>query len=340
MTTASTPSKRFMLIINPISGTGSAKGLESKVRSILEPTGAVIDVCYSQAAGHCAVLARQAVDHDYYAVLAAGGDGTVNEIASVLRGTNVILGIIPRGSGNGLARHLDESIDIDRALRIIALDHSLPCDYGTANGLPFFCTFGLGFDATVSHDFANMKRRGLVSYIRSAIRKYISYSPQHYTITTGGHKVEVKAFIIAVCNASQYGNNAYISPGASICDGLLDITIIHSGNPITRAFVGVDIFTGFLKRNILVQTMRVSEASITHTPGPGHVDGDPVDMPDSIRIKCHPGELHLFVDPNESKFRPIFTPMRSLQLDTRYRVNYALTTFLSRIRSFFSRRRD
>lgn len=315
--------RKYMVIINPKSGTGHHWGLERKIRTCLESLDAEHDIRYSEYAGHCHELAREAVRRHYYAVLAVGGDGTVNEIAGALRGSDVILGIVPRGSGNGLARHLDESIDIDKALRIIAADHPAGCDYGTANGRPFFCTFGLGFDAAVSHDFAHMHRRGLMSYVRSALHKYVHYAPREYEISFDGHTVRVKAFLIAVCNASQYGNNAYIAPDASIRDGLLDLVIIHGGNPLTRALVGVDLLTGYLKRNVLVQTIHVRSAIIRQDPGPGHLDGEPADMPRTIKVKCHHERLHIFTDPAKSQFKPLVTPIRSMHYDLWYRIrNY------------------
>lgn len=324
--------RRYMVIINPISGTGIPIDLESKVRDALSGNNRDVEIRYSEYAGHCGILATEAVRRNFYAVLAAGGDGTINEIASSLRGTKVKLGLLPRGSGNGLARHLDMSIDIDNALRVIKKDMAVPCDYGTANGIPFFCTFGIGFDAAVSHDFATMKHRGLMSYIRSAIRRYIRYKPKEYEITTNDRTFRVKAFIIAVCNASQYGNNAYIAPDASIRDGLLDITIIHSDKPLIRPLVGVDLFTGYLKRNILVQTLRIREAIIRQTPGPGHVDGDPVDMPEVIDIKCHPGELRMFVDSGREEFRPIITPLRSMHFDLWFYINSLINKIMHRFK--------
>lgn len=323
-------SKRYMLIINPISGTGMVSDVERRVREALEGPEREVTVCQSTGPGDCARLAREAVRQHYYAVIAAGGDGTVNEVAGALRGTPVILGIIPRGSGNGLARHLDLSIDIDNALRIIALDNPQPCDYGTANDLPFFCTFGLGFDAAVSQAFASMKHRGLKSYIRAVFGKYIKYEPKEYSITTGGRTIKVKAFLIAVCNASQYGNNAYIAPDASLRDGLLDITIIHAGNPLTRAIVGVDMLTGYIKRNVLVQTMQVEKATICHEPGPAHLDGDPIMMPEAIQVKCHPGKLRLFINYETPEFRPLLTPLKSFHFDFRFRFNSLMTRIFTR----------
>lgn len=310
--------KKYMLIINPISGSGHSADVEGRVRKLFDSDGFHLEVRQSQKKGDCGRLAREAVRRGFYAVLAAGGDGTVNEVASHLHGSKTILGIIPTGSGNGLARHLYESVDIDYALKVISSDNPKACDYGTANGRDFFCTFGIGFDAAVSQMFAQMRHRGLSSYIRSALQQYFTYQPRTYEIDTGSGKVTIKAFIIAVCNASQYGNNAYIAPSASISDGLLDIVIIHAGNPLSLAFMGVELFTGHIDKNLLIQTIKVKKATIKELPGPAHVDGEPVMMPETIKVKCHPGKIRIFTAPDRHRFLPWITPLRSFHFDLNY----------------------
>lgn len=329
--------KRTLLIINPISGTLPKDGLERRVRERLAPAGFSVECVRTGYAGHGAELAAEAVREGYYAVIVAGGDGTVNEVASELAGSATTLGILPFGSGNGLARHLYGSIDIDRALEIIGRDTPSACDYGTVNGRPFFCTFGLGFDAKVSREFANMSRRGLLSYARSVVQEYVKFKPTEYEIQTGGQSIKVKAFILAICNASQYGNNAYIAPRASVHDGLLDLTVIHAGNALTRAFAGVELFTGRLDRNILMQTIRVPEAVIRHVPGPGHIDGEPCGMPEMMKVVCHKGEIQIFTDPDKPPFRPFLTLAHSLRLDTDFLVRENLRILWERTRMFFDR---
>lgn len=310
--------KKILLIVNPISGTLPKEGLATRVGERLAPFGFEIETKVTQRAGHGGALAREAVAGGYYGVIAAGGDGTVNEIASTLRSSRVTMGILPFGSGNGLARHIYGSIDVDRALDIIARDFPQDCDYGMVNGKPFFCTFGLGFDALVSKQFSAMPSRGLTSYIRSAILEYHKFTPAEYSIRTEGQHIQVKAFIVAVCNASQYGNNAFIAPQASIRDGLLDIIIIHSGNPLTRAIAGMELFTGRINHNLLIQSIRVRSAEIKHLPGPAHIDGDPQIMPETLEVVCHPGDIRLFYDPDKPPFRPFITPMESIRTDSSF----------------------
>ncbi|MCM1369941.1 MAG: diacylglycerol kinase family lipid kinase [Candidatus Amulumruptor caecigallinarius] len=310
--------KCVLVIINPVSGTLSKQGVEDIVSRRLLPRGMKPDFVYTQYPGHADSLARGAVLNGYYAVIVAGGDGTVNEVGAALRNTGVPMGILPFGSGNGLERHLNMSIDLDKALDVIADDNVMSCDCGTANGVPFFCTFGMGFDASVSREFAEMGRRGLYSYVLSAIREYLNYSPREYTICHGNDSLSLKAFMVAVCNASQYGNNAFVAPSASIRDGLLDITVVHTGNPLTRAFAGVELFTGRFDKNLLIETMRVDKAVITRSGGPAHVDGDPGNFPLTVEVECHPNEILLFVDKNRPAFRPFITPLESFTTDAKY----------------------
>ena len=146
--------KRLLtLIINPIAGTLSKRGLDSWLMPRLQDMGYDVSVQYTRYAGHATEIAREAAAAGHYAVLACGGDGTVNEVATGLVGTSTALGILPAGSGNGLARHIGIPVDIWRSLRVIAQNNIADCDYGEVNGRPFFCTFGLGFDAAVSHRF-------------------------------------------------------------------------------------------------------------------------------------------------------------------------------------------
>lgn len=302
-----------MLIINPISGTGKKQGLDTKVEKAMGALGYDVDVRVTTCRGDATRLAAEAVSKSYGAVLAAGGDGTVNETAQALCGSDVTFGIIPSGSGNGLARHINIPVNVDAALDVIARGIVAKCDYGTVNSRPFFCTFGVGFDAAVSHSFAKQSRRGMFSYIKSALTSYIKYKPDTYTISANGKVLTEKAFVVACCNASQYGNNAYIAPKASITDGLLDIIIIHQGSPIDTAMVGMDLFTGYIDSNTLIHSLRAPAAVIyRQNEGPAHIDGEPMMMEDIMDIKCHHEGLKVFIPGDKEPFKPLVTPMRSL----------------------------
>lgn len=316
---------RLMLIINPISGTGGKAGMAETVIGRLAPLGHTVDTCYTTCRGDATRLARMAVDQGYDGVLACGGDGTINETARALCGTPVTLGIIPAGSGNGLARHIGIPIDPRLSLDVIALEHIEPVDYGTVNGTEFFCTMGVGFDAAVSHRFAAQHRRGKLMYVKSAIDEYSAYTPQTYTISANGDIITRRAFIITVANASQYGNNAYIAPEASITDGLLDVTVIHAGNPLQTMRMGIDMMTGYLNKNMLIETFRTPAVAIYRKDaGEAHIDGEPVELGPTLDIRCHRHALRVFTLRDKPRFRPIITPIASTLSDWRIGLSHLL----------------
>lgn len=313
--------KKARLIINPVSGTRSKKGLGEFVENRLKSLGISLEICETKGSGDSFALAKDAVDNHFDIVITAGGDGTVNEAANALAFTNCTLGIIPYGSGNGLARSIGVPQDISAALKLVEKGHTIICDRGIVNETPFYCTFGVGFDAAVSEKFASMKRRGRVSYIRSAIREFFKYQSQAYAIVINGKVITEKALLIAVCNAPQYGNNAYISPKAKLTDGLLDITVVHSDNPFNTLLMSMDMLTGMLDKNRSIGSFRVPELSIVRTiEGPVHLDGEPMQMGKKLNIKCQPKALKVFAPEKSTEFKPFISPLRALMDDLRYDV--------------------
>lgn len=307
---------RILLVINPISGTASKRGLRQAIEKRTRALGHHIDTEETRCQGDGTRLGHHAVTSGYDAVMACGGDGTINEVASSLIGSQTALIILPNGSGNGLARHLGIPVDVESAVNVILERNVVDADFGTVNDEPFFCTFGLGFDAAVSETFSRQHRRGRLMYLKSAILEYVNYHPEVYTISANGKLLTEKAFLIAVCNASQYGNNAYIAPTASITDGLLDITIVHAGSPLDTAFVGFDLFTGAINSNTMIRTFRVPSAVIYRSgAGAAHIDGEPVTMPEAMAVKCHHNALRLLAPTRSVEFKPVITPMENMIRD-------------------------
>lgn len=302
--------KKLLLIINPKSGVNSKEGMAGSVSSRLSDFGYSVDTQYTKAPGHATALASEAVERRYDAVVVCGGDGTVNETARSLCGTDVALGIIPSGSGNGLARHLGIPVEEMLSLDVIGKGHLLRCDSGLANGRHFFCTFGLGFDAYVSKLFAGEKRRGRMTYMKLVMSEFSKYKSQRYTIEANGETLEREAFVVAVCNASQYGNNTFIAPGASVCDGMLDIVVVERGNQLSLVQTGLDLVTGMTPYNHHVETLRVNEATIGLPEGAyAHIDGEPLDIEGPLHIKCLPNSLKVFANDNIERFTPFITPI-------------------------------
>lgn len=309
--------KKALLIINPISGVKSKAGLKETVTARLAKEGIEVATVYTERGGHASELALSAVSKGFGMVVSAGGDGTVNEIANAISHTPLTLGILPFGSGNGLSRSLGIPQDLDGALNVIASGNKCLCDRGMAGGNPFYCTFGVGFDAAVSEKFANDKRRGKATYIKNVLLEFLKYRSKPYAISVNGKVVVDKAFLITVCNATQYGNNAYIAPQAKLDDGMLDIVVVHEGNPLQTVKLGVDLMAGYMDKNRRIDSFRAPHATITRLDDdPVHVDGEPRNMGRNIRIECDPAALAVFAPPRED-FKPLVSPIKSMIADIR-----------------------
>lgn len=289
--------KRLLAIINPKSGTSKKDGVPEKIAQRIATADLKLDVAFTEYAGHATELAREATGKGYDIVLSVGGDGTCNEIAKALVHTDTALGIIPTGSGNGLARHLGIPVGVNAAIKSLFNAHKIvSVDYCEANGIPFFCTCGVGFDAQISEKFANSKTRGGLTYLIKSAEEYFKYKNESYIIETADREITEKAFIIACGNASQYGNNAYIAPYASMCDGLIDVTIVRPFNFIEVLPMTVQLFTKTLHLNPHVRNFTSSEFKIIREKdGVMHIDGEPVNMPAEINIKCIHAGLKVMV---------------------------------------------
>ena len=305
-----------LMLINPISGTRDKKDLCDLAKSRLGEAGIDLEIAFTRHKGHGAELAREAAENGIDMVIVAGGDGTVNEVASALMHSDTTLGLVPSGSGNGLARTLGIPMDPDRAIDIIARCHPYSIDCGIADGMPFFCTFGVGFDAVVTEKFSSCKRRGKMQYVRSALLEYLNFSPDHYALKIDGEVYTEEALQIAVCNTSQYGNNAYIAPRASLTDGLLDVTVIRNGSTIYQAMAGIGLLSGQIDKNRIIDTFKAREVKIIRLKeGPAQLDGEPLSLGRKISIHCQPACLKILSDGTEPEFKPIITPMQAFFAD-------------------------
>lgn len=287
-------SRKVLVIVNPISGT---KGKE-KIIEYFHRTPAYT-VAYTGEAGDATRLAADAAAADVSAVIAVGGDGTVREVAMGLLGGDIPLGIIPSGSGNGLARHLGIPLDYPKAMEIITREHIVRCDCGMVGDSPFFCTMGVGFDAVVSHMFAESDRRGPVSYAQAVLKCYNGYQPEEYRLIFPDKTIERRAFLLTVANAAQYGNNARIAPEASVTDGLLDVTVLLAGDHLHTVEACLQMFAGGLRRNPLIETYRTPSVRIERaSAGYAHLDGEPLTLPATLDVAVRPCVLPIFTNPD------------------------------------------
>ena len=294
--------KNITFIVNPISGTKSKDALPLLVKQLIDDSLYECEIIKTEYAGHAAELASQCVNDHIDICVAVGGDGTVNEVARSLAHSETALGIIPCGSGNGLARHLCLPMDMKQALQVINAGKTDYFDYGVINDLPFFCTCGMGFDAYVSLKFAESGKRGLATYVENVLKEGLTYKPDTYIITDESGNHQYNAFLVACANASQYGNNAYIAPEASMQDGLLDVIIMEPFNIIEAAKVGFDLFAKTLKSNKHIKTFQARSIHIhRNESGAVHFDGDPTKMGTDIDVRIEPLGLKAIINPDRTQ---------------------------------------
>ncbi len=288
--------KKIIFIINPISGTVNKAKVPVLVEQRLDKGMFDYECVQTKYAGHASVIAKGAAERGVDIVVAVGGDGTINEIGRSLINTQTAMAIIPCGSGNGLARHLQLPINAKKCIDVINECEIKALDYGVINNHPFFCTCGMGFDAFISMQFAKAGKRGMITYVQKVLETGLNYKPEVYDIEQDEKTEHIKAFLISAANASQYGNNAYIAPQASMHDGLLDITIIEPFGVLDAAQVAIEMFNKTLDKNLKVKTFRTKHIHI-HRQKPGiiHYDGDPIEDEADVDISIVPKGINIVV---------------------------------------------
>jgi YegS/Rv2252/BmrU family lipid kinase len=300
--------ERIAYIINPISGISDKKAIADHINKSTDTNRFDFEIYYTKCVNDGFRQAKEFADNDFDRVIAVGGDGTVNEVARGLLGSDTALGIIPLGSGNGFARHLKISLNYQKANQIAQSGEIISSDHGMLNGKPFFCTAGTGFDAQVGQRFAQIGRRGFVSYAQASFMEYFNYSPQSYKITIDGKTFSRRAFMITFANTSQWGYNAYIAPDASLNDGLIDLVIVSPFSFMIAPIIGLQVFTKNLCNSRKIEVYRAREATVERDKaGYVHLDGEPLDEGKMLNVKAIPGKLKIIVPANAKK---LYSPFR------------------------------
>ena len=280
----------MLFVINPIAGRKN----KSNIISRLEKSG--YKIVFAEYPGHAEKIAREAAEKT---IVAIGGDGTVNEVARGVMGTDKTLGIIPCGSGDGLALHLGISRVFSKALDTVLNGKIYQMDAGTINGKPFFSVCGVGFDAVVSEKFAKSGKRGLLNYISHGLNTLKDFVPEKYRISVDGNEWECDAALVTIGNSSQWGNGAKITPLADTSDGLLDITVADMFTPLEVLPLACLLMTGNLDKSHRVHCYNGKHIRITRqTAGPAHADGDCFDAGAEIDVRIIPSAINVIV-PNK-----------------------------------------
>lgn len=285
--------KQIHFIINPISGNGKKLNWQELIDQHLDHSQFDYTIHFTQSQYDATFLSKKAAQSEVDIVCAVGGDGTINEVAKGLLHSNTALSIIPRGSGNGLARHLNIPLKPEEAIIFINHGTISKMDVGYLNDQLFLCVAGMGFDAQVAHAFNRFGKRGFLSYAWLSIISYLKYKPIVCQIHVDRKTLNLKAFLISFANASQFGNDTYIAPHAKINDGFLNLVSIK---PFPFWSIPQLIFKTFQKK---IHTSRYYEAiqfqslSLETSSTISHIDGEPIFSPPVVRVTVEPKALNI-----------------------------------------------
>ncbi len=293
--------KKVCFIVNPLAGGKKKTGIIQNIEQNIDKDLFEYEIRLTERAGHATELSREALTRKFNIIVAVGGDGTINEVARALTGKQAILGIIPLGSGNGLARHLDIPRQVSRAVRLINKANHILIDTAEVNGHPFISIAGVGFDALVAKEFADNKKRGFITYFNIIRNRFINYKPKKYTlIFDEGIRISNRAFFISFANSNQFGYNTTIAPNARLNDGLLDVCIVKKPK-LPELPVVINLL--LLKRIDLAPGVTIIQSKgLTvkrKKARPVNIDGEAVTMGKKLRVEINPLSLKVIIPENE-----------------------------------------
>ncbi len=289
--------KRIHFIINPISGRRPQKDIEQIIYATIDKKQFDVSIQFTDSVGHARQLSREAVASATHIIVAVGGYGTINEVASEMIGSDCILGIIPGGSGNGLARHLGIPRSLPKAIALINKTMTTAIDTATINDKSFVSIAGVGFDAEVAKLFATNKKRGFLSYLRIIIDKFNNYRPKKYVLSIDDDlKISVRAFFISFANSNQFGYNTAIAPNARLTDGLLDVCIVSKPKLWEMPIIANLILLKRIDKSQYVRIIPAKHILISQKKKRFvNLDGEAIKMKRRLVIKVKPKSLNVII---------------------------------------------
>lgn len=288
--------KRVIFIVNPKSGIFNKENIYETIGSSLDTRKYTYDIEFTEKPGHAIEISRHYAVSGADIVVAVGGDGSVNEVAQSLVGTEVALGIIPAGSGNGLAHFLKIPLNHKKAIELINNGKIDKIDTGSINGHFFVSIAGIGFDGLVARKFSEENFRGFMAYIKVVAEVYPRYKPKKYTLYLKGQTIKTRALFIAFANSDQFGFQAAIAPDAKIDDGLLDITIMEKPSLIEIPLLAGLLYWRKIDKSKFIHIYKASEVIVkTRKSRWANIDGEPKKLDKKLEVKVHPRSLNLLM---------------------------------------------
>lgn len=284
--------RNILFIINPISGTGKKKVIEKLLDEHLDKSNINYQIRYTEYAGHAAVIALEVVTNGSFdSVVAVGGDGSVNEVASGLINSGISMGVIPTGSGNGFARHLGIALKLEAAIEQINKGIVQTVDTGLVDDTNFVGVAGVGFDAYISKRFDEASTRGFWTYLKLTVSEYLKYKEREYKIDVDGNIMNTKALFVCFCNSCQWGNDVFIAPNASTKDGKLRLVIVKKMPLIAVPFFAFKLFTKKVSSSKYYSEKVVEHISIQQPEKLIHIDGEPIEFSNEFKVNVNPDSL-------------------------------------------------
>jgi YegS/Rv2252/BmrU family lipid kinase len=292
--------KRILFIVNPISGSRRKRNLPRIINDHVDKKQFEVSIVETQYGGHAIELSKRGVEEGYHVIVAVGGDGTVNEVASQMIHSDAVLGIIPGGSGNGLARHLNIPLTPSRAIELINKWNVTTIDTAKVNDTSFVSIAGVGFDALVAKKFAEKSSRGFLTYFRIAMHEFLNYRPKKYTlIFDDGTKIKRKAFFISFANSNQFGYNTQIAPNARLNDGKIDVCIAKKPNFLQAPILANLLLLNMIDRSPLMEIIPATGVKVKRKRNRVvNIDGEPVKLKRNFYVKVIPASLKVLIPQN------------------------------------------
>ena len=288
--------KNILFIINPISGTGKKKVIENLLLKVIKDKNIHYKIKYTEYPGHAYEIAKDSAEKKMFdIVVAVGGDGSVNEVSKGLIGSDVKMGIIPSGSGNGFARHMGIPLKYDLAIKTVLKGNSVRVDTGLLDNNSFVGIAGVGFDAFISKKFDNANTRGFWTYFKLILMEYLRYEERKYIIEYNDKECSERALIVSFCNSNQWGNNAFVSPHSNIQDGVLRMVFIRKMPLLSVPCFAFRLFNKTVHKSKYFKEVKIKNCKVKQQDKLIHIDGEPIDYNSSFEINISPDSLSVVV---------------------------------------------
>ena len=293
--------EKILFVVNPISGHHDKSKFPSIVENLIDKNKFEYTISLTERGGHAAELTKKAIENEYDIIVAVGGDGTINEVATNMIGARQTFAIVPYGSGNGLARHLHLPLKPDKIItEVINKGVKSKIDTATMNGVPYISIAGVGFDAIIADYFAKDPNRGLKTYVKLVTEKYFHFKPEKYHLVLDDkEEFDCEPLFISFANSNQFGFNAAVSPHASLNDGLLDVCIFKKPNILQVAYVAERLLTQKIDKTHFVDIHKASKIKVIREKEDyANIDGEAVMMPKDVVVEINPLSLNILLPSN------------------------------------------